>query len=245
MTGQLHISDGRKVEVRDGLVLGRIAGCDIVIDDTKASRRHARILSSGGVVEVEDLGSSNGTLLNGKPVQKRVLRDGDVIQIGATSLTFREVSAARVVEVAVDDVDLFGDDEPSEKGADAEVERRAPVEAPVTPAARATPVTPSPLPPAPPPSPPRGGMVEFADEIVEVKKAAPAARAGQASGKSSASGEPVMAQKQRVLQFSQTKERGALGDDLAQMNNGVRAAIVVGVILVALGLAYVAMQLAS
>ena len=88
-------------------------------------------------------------------------------------------------------------------------------------------------------------MVEFADEIVEVKKAAPAARAGQASGKSPASGEPVMAQKQRVLQFSQTKERGALGDDLAQMNNGVRAAIVVGVILVALGLAYVAMQLAS
>ena len=74
VTGQLQISDGRVVAVRDGLTMGRVAGCDIVIDDTKASRRHARIVVMDGVVEVEDLGSSNGTMLNGKPVQRRVVR---------------------------------------------------------------------------------------------------------------------------------------------------------------------------
>jgi hypothetical protein len=61
--------------VHDGFVIGRVAGCDLVIDDTKASRRHARLVVDAGVVEVEDLESSNGTLLNEKPVTRRVLRE--------------------------------------------------------------------------------------------------------------------------------------------------------------------------
>ena len=80
----------RNLPVRDGFTIGRVAPADLVIDDSKASRRHARIVVDNGVVEIEDLGSSNGTLLNGKPVTRRVLRGGDQLQIGKTVFTFRE-----------------------------------------------------------------------------------------------------------------------------------------------------------
>ncbi|HLQ38347.1 MAG TPA: FHA domain-containing protein, partial [Planctomycetota bacterium] len=83
MSGFLVFTDGRRQPVRDGMTLGRVAGNDVVVDDTKASRKHARVIVAGGVVEIEDLGSSNGTQLNGKPVTRRVLRSGDAIQIGA------------------------------------------------------------------------------------------------------------------------------------------------------------------
>ena len=59
MSGYLELSDGQAVSVRDGLLLGRVAACDVVIADAKASRRHARLISESGVVEIEDLESSN------------------------------------------------------------------------------------------------------------------------------------------------------------------------------------------
>ena len=72
------------------------ASAAVRIKDTKASRQHARLISQGGVVEIEDLDSSNGTLLNGKPVQKRMLRHGDVIKIGTTEIRFDEQPAFQV-----------------------------------------------------------------------------------------------------------------------------------------------------
>lgn len=241
MTGQLQISDGRTVAVRDGLTMGRVAGCDIVIDDTKASRRHARIVVQGGVVEIEDLGSSNGTLLNGKPVQRRVVRDGDEIRIGATTIVYVERAAAPVAKSAADDVDLFGGDEPSSAARNpaADVDEldvpdpRAPAPAPAAPA--------SPRASTPPPAQPRA-TVEFADEVVEVRKAAVAPRAGGASGSSP---EPQLAQKQRVLQYSQHKDAGPLGDDLSQLSGGKRNGIVVLVLLGAAALAWALMNLVS
>ena len=56
--------------------------------------------------------SSNGTMLNGKPVQRRVVRDGDEIQIGETRIVYRAIAAAPA-SATDDDVDLFGGDEPS------------------------------------------------------------------------------------------------------------------------------------
>lgn len=237
MSGSLLVSDGRTVDVRDGLVLGRVAGCDVVIDDTKCSRRHARLVVQGGVVEIEDLQSSNGTLLNGKPVQKRVLRDGDEIQIGQTTLTYREQPAAKAkaeVQTAApaDEVDLFGDDEP------------APVP-PRTAPARSEPTRSEPTrsePPAPPPAPRAPATVEFADEVVEVKKAR-APTPGTVVGKATATGEPVIAQKGRVLQFSTQKDGGALGDDLAQMSGGMRALLLLGAAALAAGLFWLAMSM--
>ena len=93
MTGFLRLDDGREIPVCDGLTIGRDAGCEVVIDDTKASRKHARIIVDRGVVEVEDLDSRNGTFLNGSKVQRRLLRDGDEVRIGTTPLTY--VVAAR------------------------------------------------------------------------------------------------------------------------------------------------------
>src|SRR3954471_9908490 len=70
---------------RNGVVLGRGADCDIVIDDSKASRRHARIQQlPDGRISVQDLGSSNGTLVNGSPIQSVVLDGAATIQIGNT-----------------------------------------------------------------------------------------------------------------------------------------------------------------
>jgi hypothetical protein len=86
----LSLPDGRLYRVRDGMTIGRYETNDVVLDDKKASRRHARVLFEHGVAEIEDLGSDNGVLLNGKRIDRRVLKPGDEIRIGATTLRFVE-----------------------------------------------------------------------------------------------------------------------------------------------------------
>ncbi len=244
MTGQLQISDGRTVAVRDGLTLGRVAGCDIVIDDTKASRRHARIVAQDGVVEVEDLGSSNGTMLNGKPVQRRVLRDGDEIQIGATRIVYLAQAVAQKPPAKSDDLDLFGDDEPAAAGAAGPADEEGDDLDFASPAAAPAPA-PSPMPaPKQPSAPPPRATVEFADEVVEVRKVAATPQRGAAPSAAS-SGEPQLTQKQRVLQFSQNKSAAPLGDDLSQMSSGKRGLIVFAVLLGAGALAWALMTMVS
>lgn len=71
----------------DGVAdIGRGQSAKIHLTDTEISRRHARIVSKGGKVYVEDLGSTNGTFVNGTPVSRQVLEDGDKIQIGTTTI---------------------------------------------------------------------------------------------------------------------------------------------------------------
>jgi len=70
------------------LSLGRDAGCDIVLADAAASRRHAKLLRRDGVVWIEDLGSRNYTLVNQTPVDSRPLSSGDRILIGETEFLF-------------------------------------------------------------------------------------------------------------------------------------------------------------
>ena len=69
-------------------VVGRDAAADFVLDDTLVSRRHFQVLRSGPVYVVEDLGSTNGTLLNGKRTRRGTLSDGDLIEVGGTRVTF-------------------------------------------------------------------------------------------------------------------------------------------------------------
>lgn len=70
------------------VVIGRSPGADIVIGDTFVSGRHARVAPVGHDVIIEDLGSTNGTLLNGSAVDRpQSLRPGDVVDIGAVRLT--------------------------------------------------------------------------------------------------------------------------------------------------------------
>ena len=71
------------------LVLGRSVDAQIRIPDSVASRRHARLVSMGGVVAVEDLGSRSGTLVNGAKTEgATVLSPGDTIRIGNTDVVF-------------------------------------------------------------------------------------------------------------------------------------------------------------
>ena len=65
--------------------VGRGEGVDIVLDDPSVSRLHAELVRRGTHVYVSDLGlSANGTRVNGRPVGRRVLLDGDVVAFGAT-----------------------------------------------------------------------------------------------------------------------------------------------------------------
>ncbi len=76
----------------DTLVLGRDPRNDIVISHPQVSRRHARISREGNVWLIDDLGSTNGTFLNGRRLtEPRVLTHGDRVTLGeAVALTFRE-----------------------------------------------------------------------------------------------------------------------------------------------------------
>lgn len=61
---------GQEFEVKPSTVIGRDPGCDIVIADPNVSKKHAKISVQGPSVFLEDLGSTNGTFVNGKRVQK-------------------------------------------------------------------------------------------------------------------------------------------------------------------------------
>ncbi|MDP2234346.1 MAG: DUF3662 and FHA domain-containing protein [Actinomycetota bacterium] len=72
------------------LVIGRLAECEVTLGDSNVSRRHAAFTREGDGWAIEDLGSTNGTRLNGEKVMHARLRDGDLIEVGATQLRFHE-----------------------------------------------------------------------------------------------------------------------------------------------------------
>jgi hypothetical protein len=72
--------------------LGRGSDVEVLIDAASVSRHHARIVVAGSAAILEDLGSKNGTRLNGEPVGTgRELRDGDEIRLGTVQLLFRSL----------------------------------------------------------------------------------------------------------------------------------------------------------
>jgi two-component system cell cycle response regulator len=79
--GRMHKLDKSEV------VLGRSSECQFQVDDDGISRRHAKVcLAPDGKFQVVDLGSTNGTYLNGTRVDAAVLKDGDKIQIGSNTV---------------------------------------------------------------------------------------------------------------------------------------------------------------
>jgi pSer/pThr/pTyr-binding forkhead associated (FHA) protein len=60
----------------------------VVLEDPNVSRRHAEIRPLGTAFVVTDLGSTNGTLVNGGAVKQQVLQPGDVITLGSSSLRY-------------------------------------------------------------------------------------------------------------------------------------------------------------
>lgn len=64
------------------LYMGRHRDCDVILADTKVSRRHIRLIPVGHSYVVEDLGSANGTFVNGARAERRILANGDVVEVG-------------------------------------------------------------------------------------------------------------------------------------------------------------------
>jgi pSer/pThr/pTyr-binding forkhead associated (FHA) protein len=75
-------------------VIGRGSDADITLDDTGTSRKHVEILWDGTRGQVNDLGSTNGSKLNGQPVTKAVLQPDSVIEVGRTRIVFRVLAQA-------------------------------------------------------------------------------------------------------------------------------------------------------
>lgn len=73
---------GRRYKLGATGIIGRSIGCDVLIDNEEISRRHARLEREGDGYRIEDLGSSNGTFVNGERVQEAVVAFGDRIRLG-------------------------------------------------------------------------------------------------------------------------------------------------------------------
>ena len=81
-----HLSTGRNV-------IGRGTEADIRLPDTGVSRKHVDVVLENGTAVAEDLGSTNGTLVNGRRISRQPLADGDVIRIGHSVLVYRQDGA--------------------------------------------------------------------------------------------------------------------------------------------------------
>lgn len=98
LTGPLA---GLRHDLATEATLGRSPSCEIPLDDAKVSRRHAQVALDGGRVVLRDLGSRNGTWLNGVRVDTEAeLRDGDRFQIGETVIRVEEVAPEPSLEVS-------------------------------------------------------------------------------------------------------------------------------------------------
>lgn len=96
-------SSGMNIDLEVGVrLIGRAPECDVMLDDPLVSRHHARITCDVGEALFEDLGSRNGSRVNGSVVlEPKLLEHGDRIQIGARELTFHKESAFSEVRIPV------------------------------------------------------------------------------------------------------------------------------------------------
>ncbi|HEU0069038.1 MAG TPA: FHA domain-containing protein, partial [Nitrospiraceae bacterium] len=91
---KLHGQSSRHLELTsETLTIGRKADNALAIEDAAVSAHHARIVKVQAVFFLEDLMSTNGTTINGRPITRHQLHDADVIAIGQHRLVFQENAA--------------------------------------------------------------------------------------------------------------------------------------------------------
>jgi len=119
----------------DVIAIGRSKENNIVIKNIKASRRHARIERIGATYQITDLGSGNGTKVNGKKIDFQALNKGDEIAIGDARITLKAIDDSHDAMDAPDDELKISDDtddkldlvdEPTQQWSEAETEVQAP-----------------------------------------------------------------------------------------------------------------------
>lgn len=149
-------NEGAEHQAQAGKTIGR-EGCDVNISDPEISRRHAAIKLDGGTVAIEDLGSTNGTFVNGERISgARALSDGDEVRFGGTVWRLQAAATAPAPSPSA----------PPQVTAVGQVQADPPT-APQPPAAAPAPVAPVPVaaaaPPAPTPPVPAGGADKRGD----------------------------------------------------------------------------------
>lgn len=88
---------------RERVRVGRAPDCEIYVDDPSVSGKHAVLITILEESFVQDLGSTNGTYVNGESVEKYELNDGDVITIGSVELTFHKDEEEEDIEQTIRD----------------------------------------------------------------------------------------------------------------------------------------------
>ncbi|MBE7464587.1 MAG: sigma 54-interacting transcriptional regulator [Planctomycetes bacterium] len=86
----VRTEEGRKlIELGDSCIIGRGVSCEVLLDDPRASKKHAEVRQVNGRYLLRDLGSTNGTLLGGETLKNEIsLQDGDEFSIGQATLVF-------------------------------------------------------------------------------------------------------------------------------------------------------------
>ena len=161
-------AQGAERPLEPGTTIGR-EGCDITLSDPDVSRRHAAIQIMAGELSIEDLGSTNGTFVNGEQITaRRTLSGGDEVRIGSTVWRLRApADATRLSDV------------PPEVSAASQATTLRPAAAPEPPTEEAPPApAPSERAPTPEPvreeAPPAAPPSERAPEPISAASAAPA-----------------------------------------------------------------------
>jgi hypothetical protein len=146
-------------------VVGRDPGCDVVLNDSKCSRRHAVVEDGPGGLSVRDSGSANGIYVNGKKVEKAPLRPGDTVRLGEVKLRLLPEIGETVV-MAPDGVGLdMGPGGPTALGDTGEQALPPPKPPPPTPA------SPPPLPVAQAMAPTAPAGAEAAARVAQARAA--------------------------------------------------------------------------
>ena len=88
--GSLVLPSGQRIDIdTEPVTIGRLPECTVAVNDSNISRRHAEVRPGPGAYVVSDLGSTNGTMVNGvKIAGEHRLTDGDIISVGATHIRF-------------------------------------------------------------------------------------------------------------------------------------------------------------
>src|SRR5437588_7694028 len=79
------------------IIVGRSSELDMVLVEDMVSRKHAKITASGDQIVIQDLGSTNGTFVNGEKIKKARLKEGDRILIGTSIIKLVAVDTSQVV----------------------------------------------------------------------------------------------------------------------------------------------------
>jgi len=88
---------------KERISLGRMPDCDLIVPDHTVSRRHAELLKTAEGWKIADLGSRNGTRVNGEAVEERLLQPGDEVSLGSFTFRFEEDPRNRVRLTATDE----------------------------------------------------------------------------------------------------------------------------------------------